>query len=57
MWRDIFASNGDEVARALRELFAELGPVLAELEAGTGTGSADSLLARARQLRAAQESK
>jgi prephenate dehydrogenase len=57
MWRDIFASNGDEVARALRELFTELEPVLAELEAARGTASADSLLARARALRAAQESK
>jgi prephenate dehydrogenase len=57
MWRDIFASNGDEIARALRELLAELEPVLAELEAGAGTANADSLLARARNLRAAQESK
>ncbi|HWA76607.1 MAG TPA: prephenate dehydrogenase/arogenate dehydrogenase family protein [Polyangiaceae bacterium] len=57
MWRDIFASNGDEIARALRELFAELEPVLVELEAGGGTQGADSLLARARQLRASQESK
>lgn len=51
MWRDIFASNGDELARALRELLAELSPVLAELEAGTGTARADTLLARARRLR------
>jgi prephenate dehydrogenase len=57
MWRDIFASNGDEVARALRELLAELSPVLAELEAGTGTSGADALLARARKLRGHQEPK
>lgn len=57
MWRDIFASNGDEVARALRELFAELSPVLAELEAGAGTAGADALLARARRLRSSLEPK
>lgn len=57
MWRDIFASNGDEIARALREFLAELEPVLSELEAGAGTQSADALLARARRLRAARESK
>lgn len=51
MWRDIFASNGDEIARALGELFQELQPVLADLEDGTAPGSADSLLARARRLR------
>jgi prephenate dehydrogenase len=52
MWRDIFASNGDEIARALAELLAELQPVLRDLEAGTAAGHADSLLARARRLRA-----
>jgi prephenate dehydrogenase len=52
VWRDIFASNGDEVARAFEELLAELVPVALELERG-GVELAAELLARARQLRAA----
>ncbi len=47
VWRDIFASNAQEVARALDELIAELIPVARDLEQG-GVEQAASLLARAR---------
>lgn len=50
MWRDIFATNGDEVARALGELLDQLGPV-AESLGRRETGLADELLARARRAR------
>lgn len=52
MWRDIFATNGDEIALALRTLLRELEPIVSELTDAHGTESADALLARARKLRA-----
>jgi prephenate dehydrogenase len=51
MWHDIFASNADEVARALGELLAVLEPLCAELTAGASTELVDALLCRARELR------
>lgn len=51
IWRDIFASNGDEIARAIAELCAMLEPLARELADGKHTVLADELLARARALR------
>ncbi|HET9957496.1 MAG TPA: prephenate dehydrogenase/arogenate dehydrogenase family protein [Polyangiaceae bacterium] len=52
MWRDIFATNGDEIARAIQELCGELEPIGRELGADVGrTALADALLARARKQR------
>ncbi len=51
MWRDIFASNGDQVALALRALWQALEPVADELAAGDSTRLADALLGQARRLR------
>ena len=51
IWRDIFASNGDEIARAIAELCRTLEPLAAELAAGEKTDLADELLARARAIR------
>jgi len=50
MWRDIFATNGDEIAHALRELAGSLSPVAEDLARGNTT-LADALLARARAVR------
>jgi prephenate dehydrogenase len=50
IWRDIFATNADEVARALRELESELGRVADELEqAPPSVDAATKLLALARR--------
>jgi len=52
MWRDIFASNGDELARVLRELAAELSTVAAALESPSpDVNPALALLAAARAVR------
>ncbi len=52
MWRDIFATNADELSRALRELSAELSRVAAGLDASTpDLEPALALLAEARALR------
>jgi prephenate dehydrogenase len=51
MWRDIFASNADEIAAALAELLDELEPLRVELQAHAGTERVDALLRRARELR------
>jgi prephenate dehydrogenase len=52
MWRDIFAANGDEVSRVLRELASELADVAAGLEGlPADTSAAMALLAAARALR------
>jgi prephenate dehydrogenase len=52
MWRDIFAANGDEVSRVLRQLASELAVVAAGLEdSPADTGAAMALLAAARALR------
>jgi len=52
MWRDIFASNGDELSRVLRELAAELSAVAAGLESPSpNLEPALALLAAARALR------
>jgi prephenate dehydrogenase len=49
MWQDIFATNADEVARALRELEQELGAVAQALERTPAeVGPAVRLLERAR---------
>jgi prephenate dehydrogenase len=55
IWRDIFETNGDEIARALRDLEAELSPIAAELDSGR-SGLARRLLERARRWRAAKDS-
>jgi prephenate dehydrogenase len=52
MWRDIFAANGDEVSRVLRELASELAGVAAGLEGlPVDASAAMALLAAARALR------
>jgi prephenate dehydrogenase len=52
MWSDIFATNADEIAKALAELIAELGAVQRELGAEPpALRAALGLLARARNLR------
>ncbi|MFZ5895907.1 MAG: prephenate dehydrogenase [Myxococcota bacterium] len=51
IWRDIFASNGDEIARAIGELCATLEPLAAELATSDRTELADELLAKARIIR------
>lgn len=51
IWRDIFATNGDEIARAVAELCATLEPLARELAEGERTELADELLARARAIR------
>lgn len=51
VWRDIFTSNGDEVARAIRELLGALEPLAAELEARGDTRATEALLERARRYR------
>lgn len=51
IWHDIFGSNADEIARAIRELCAELEPIAGELADGGRTSRADALLERARRLR------
>ncbi|HLV68004.1 MAG TPA: prephenate dehydrogenase/arogenate dehydrogenase family protein [Polyangiaceae bacterium] len=51
MWGDIFETNGDEIARALAELFAELSPVQQELADARGVEHARALLENARKLR------
>ncbi len=52
MWRDIFATNADEVALVLRELAAELARVADGLETTpAGLEAALALLAEARDLR------
>lgn len=51
IWRDIFATNGDEIARAVAELCATLQPLAEELGRGEATELADELLRRARALR------
>lgn len=51
IWRDIFATNGDEIARAVAELCGTLQPLAEELARGEGTDLSDDLLRRARALR------
>lgn len=51
LWHDIFSSNADEIARAIRELCAELEPVACELADGQRITRALGLLDRARRLR------
>lgn len=51
MWRDIFASNSDEIAAALGELMRALGPVHAELSQGSSSAQAEALLEAARRVR------
>jgi prephenate dehydrogenase len=51
IWRDIFETNGDEIARALRDLEAELSPIALELDRGR-SDLARTLLERARRWRA-----
>jgi hypothetical protein len=51
MWRDIFASNSDEIAAALGELIGALSSVQAELSQGSSSARADALLEAARQVR------
>ena len=51
IWRDIFATNGDEIARAIAELCGTLQPLAEELSRGERTDLADELLRRARALR------
>lgn len=52
IWRDIFASNADEIAQALFELSALLVPVAEELAASGRTDRAEALLTAARRVRA-----
>jgi prephenate dehydrogenase len=53
MWRDIFASNADEVAAAVNELGTELNRVLEGLQAEPpNLACAQALLAQARSVRA-----
>jgi prephenate dehydrogenase len=52
IWRDIFASNADEIASAILELTAALVPVAEELTAGGTTERAEALLRTARRVRA-----
>jgi prephenate dehydrogenase len=56
MWRDIWASNADEIARALDELAAALGPVAVALASGRSE-AAEELLGAARRLRRALDSR
>ena len=52
MWADIFATNADEIAKALGELLEEIGTVREELaEDPPALGAALALLARARDIR------
>jgi hypothetical protein len=52
MWSDIFATNGDEVGRALRDLCSELEQSAHELEQGGSSATRVlELLAAARALR------
>ena len=51
MWRDIFASNADEIAAALGELIGALAPVQTELSRGSSSGQAEALLEAARRVR------
>ncbi len=52
IWSDIFATNADEIAKALAELLAELGAVQGELAAQPpALAAALALLARARDVR------
>ena len=48
MWRDVLDSNADEVARALRELLAELGACAEQLERGQLERSLGTLAAAER---------
>ncbi|MDX2051971.1 MAG: prephenate dehydrogenase/arogenate dehydrogenase family protein [Polyangiaceae bacterium] len=50
IWKDIFASNGDEVARVLRQLCARLEPLAEELERGGEARKVLELLSAARAL-------
>jgi prephenate dehydrogenase len=52
MWQDIFATNGEAVAAALRQVVDEIEPIIAGLEADPAdTTTALALLARARAAR------
>jgi prephenate dehydrogenase len=53
VWRDIFATNSDEIGRALDDLVAMLGSAASGLE--TGAESALTLLAEARRIRGGQD--
>ena len=56
IWRDIFASNADEVCRALGDIISELERVRSGLaRPQPDTGAAMELLARARQARQRKE--
>ena len=55
MWSDIFATNADEIAKALGELLSDLGTVQRELAAEPpALAGALNLLARARRIRHTQ---
>jgi prephenate dehydrogenase len=56
MWHDVLASNGDEVARALRLLSSELEACATELEQGVRPERSLAVLAAADQARSAFES-
>jgi hypothetical protein len=51
MWRDIFATNADEIALALEELVTCLGPIVGELAATSESPRAEALLRAARLVR------
>lgn len=56
MWRDVLASNADEVARALRLLLPELEACARELESGSGVERCVDTLAAAERARLAYKS-
>jgi hypothetical protein len=52
MWRDIFATNADEISAALRQISSELAGAAAGLASSPpDSGAALALLQRARALR------
>jgi prephenate dehydrogenase len=53
VWGDVLASNGDEVARVLRHLLAELGACADELERGGEVGRSLDTIAEAELARRA----
>jgi hypothetical protein len=55
MWRDVLASNADEVARALRLLLPELEACAEELEREAGLDRTMEILAAADRARIAFE--
>jgi prephenate dehydrogenase len=51
IWRDIFESNADEIAKAILELSASLVPIAEELAGSGKTDRAEALLREARRVR------